>query len=241
MPNTLDVQNSVIPIVLLDSKGSVKMILGTGFFVGMRPVVVTAKHVFADNPLGENESYSLVILEPDGDIKLAKINDFLMCEAYDVAVIPAGTITSSVSLSLSRVPVPTNEDILTYEFSSTSIEQKLDRRYIHFMPFTHKGNAMRHYVSNFPESHPTPVLDTSFPALQGASGAPIIRSKDFVVVGMLVANHERHLIPAQTVHIKVDESETEETKYFLPTGKALEGAIIIDYLKSIDADYIDVP
>jgi hypothetical protein len=73
-------------------------------------------------------------------------------------------------------------------------------------------------------------LDTSFPALQGASGAPILRARDFAVVGMLVANHERHLLPAQVVRIETNNEALEETRYLLPVGKAIEAHFVLEVL-----------
>jgi len=64
-------------------------------------------------------------------------------------------------------------------------------------------------------------FDTSFPALQGASGAPVLLNLDFSVVGMLVANVERHLLPAQIVRIEDGPATSEETRYYMPFGQAL--------------------
>jgi hypothetical protein len=234
--SSLDITRAIVPIVRRDADGHIIELLGTGFYVGQRPAVVTARHVFADNPLLEGQKYSMVFISPDGTIKLGDINDFLPSQEFDIAVFAAGSVPGAIRLPLTRTEVATNQDVLTYEFSSTRIERQGQQRVVEFLPFTHKGNVMRHYISSFPESRPTPVFDTSFPALQGASGAPVIRAHDFVVIGMLVANHERHLMPAQIVRIVSDEKEMEETKYFLPTGRALEGAVIVDYLCSIQAN-----
>ena len=103
-----------------------------------------------------------------------------------------------------------------------------------FTPLTHKGNVLRHYKSTFPESHPTPSLDTSLPALQGASDSPVPRAHDFTVVGMLVANHERHLRPAHVVRIETNNEAVEETRYFLPVGKAIEAHFILEVLDQME-------
>jgi len=68
---------------------------------------------------------------------------------------------------------------------------------------------------------PTEVLDLSFPALKGSSGAPIIVEHDGMVTGMIVANIERHLLPAQVERIETVDGIVEERRYFLPIGKAI--------------------
>ena len=232
----LNVRHSIVPIVRLSSSGSVLELAGTGFFVGKRPYVVTAKHIFEDYPLKDNESFAMAFEDVNGDIKLGKILDYRTSSTFDIAVFAAGSIPNATPLSISKKSIPENQDVLTYEFSTTRIEVINGTRVVKFQPYTHKGNVLRHYISDFPEKTPTPVMDVSFPALQGASGAPIIRASDFSVVGMIVANHERHLMPAQIVKIETDKTFIEETKYFLPVGKALEGKVILDFLISRNGD-----
>jgi hypothetical protein len=47
---------------------------------------------------------------------------------------------------------------------------------------------------------------------------------------MFVANHERHLLPAQIVRVETDSKAVEETSYFLPVGKAIEGHFVLEIL-----------
>ena len=234
----LQPNNAIIPILRLGPENEFIELLGTGFFAGSRPVVVTAKHVFLDNPLGEGENYGFANERSIEEQTLGIISQYLQCPNYDIAVFNATSCPGAVPLSFAKKNFPTNLDILTYEFSSTYKETEGDGiTIVHFTPYTHKGNILRHYISNYPEHIPTPVFDTSFPALQGASGAPVLCATDFSVVGMLLANHERHLIPAQTVELKGKDGTLEEkTSYFLPTGKALEASVIIEYLDQIKAE-----
>jgi hypothetical protein len=232
---SLDLERSIIPIVHRDAGGSVTGLLGTGFVVGSRHVVVTAAHVFKSQPLAEGENYAAAFVAESGSLKLVNIRTPLAHPVHDIAIFRAESIPGTVPLSIAAKRVPLNHDVLTYEYSSTTITRDASgKKIVNFSPFTHKGNVMRHYLSTFPELQPTPVMDTSFPALQGASGAPVVRNSDFAVVGMLVANHERHLVPAQVVRIDGQTNEVEETRYFLPIGKALEAELILEFLTSID-------
>lgn len=233
----LDPFSAIIPILRLGADGHVKGVAGTGFFVGTRPVVVTAKHVFLGDPLAEGEQFGMAVFRPDGTVGIGEIKEYLVCEKWDIAVFAAGGHPRATPLALSRTKHPINYDVLAFEYSSTTIETDgAGNRIVNFQPYTHKGNILRHYVSTFPAVIPTPSFDLSFPALQGASGAPVLRNSDWAVVGMLVANVERHLMPAQVVRIDLDGTGHEEVAYFLPTGQAIEASLIADYLDEIGAD-----
>jgi hypothetical protein len=231
----LVVRHAIVPILRLSSSGSVLELLGTGFFAAKHPYVVTAKHVFEDYPLKDNESFAMAYQDENGDVKFRVIKNYQTSPHFDIAVFAAGSIPNAIRLFISKDSIPENQDVLTCAFSTTRIEVINDKRVVKFQPYTHKGNVLSHYVSDFPEKIPTPVMDVSFPALQGASGAPIIRESDFAVVGMIVANHEMHLMPAQIVKIESDKI-VEETKYFLPLGKAIEGKLILEFLVSRNED-----
>jgi hypothetical protein len=60
-----------------------------------------------------------------------------------------------------------------------------------------------------------------------------MRAHDFTVVGMLVANHERHLLPAQVVRLETDDKTVEETRYFLPVGKAIQAHFLLEVLSQL--------
>lgn len=107
-------------------------------------------------------------------------------------------------------------------------------RTIFLRPLTHKGNAMLNYTGTVGQTAGTPAFVTSFPALQGASGAPVLRHSDLAVVGMMVGNKEGLLCPAQVVEILDGEAYLEETKYFLPHGQGIASTAIIEFLVSIN-------
>jgi hypothetical protein len=93
---------------------------------------------------------------------------------------------------------------------------------------------MTYYSRDWPKNDQAPVFDTSFPAVQGASGAPVISiQQGFPIVGMVLGNVEHHLRPIQTCTI-IEDDYLEETKYYLPVGQAIQSGAIIDFLTSID-------
>jgi hypothetical protein len=224
---------SILPILELGPNDEVISVVGTGFVVGDPLVLITAKHLFEGGASLENAKFG-VLHRASNDLQVATIRRVRKSPEHDIAAVYVQNLLYIQALRISNQEVPCNQDVLTYEFSSTRIERlSTGQRLVAFTPFTHKGNVLRHYVSTFPERHPTPSLDTSFPALQGASGAPVLRGHDFAVVGMLVANHERHLLPAQVVRIETNDTTVEETSYFLPVGKAIEAHFIIKALEEI--------
>lgn len=82
---------------------------------------------------------------------------------------------------------------------------------------------------------------TSYPALQGVSGAPaiakVLERKQFVVAGVLVASSGRHLLPAQVVTIEDGSSYRESTSYFLPYGKAVSWSVITHCLEGMNIPF----
>jgi hypothetical protein len=223
--------DGIIAVVETDN-GDVKRFLGTGFFVGDGKTVITAKHVVED-ALKAGALVGVAQIQRNGSIKCCDILSALVDDVFDIAVLTLLVAPSNlVCLSISREQVSSNIDVLCVEYSQTI--NHLDpngKRKLVFNTLAHKGNVVSHYLSDFPETVPTPSFDTSFPALKGASGAPVIRGHDFVVVGMLVANIERHLLPAQIERINDNDKTVEERSYFLPMGKALEASVITDFLE----------
>jgi hypothetical protein len=224
-PNT-----AIVPILHTTSDNRVVGLLGTGFLVG-NTTLVTAKHVLVGVELAAGDTMGFAHQAPDGTTGFYGFSTFLSSRRFDIACVPNLDVPGSRSLPICLSEVSMTADILAYEFSSSTgrLNQDGSQRF-DLTPYSHKGNAMRHYISDFPEPHPTPCFDTSFPALQGASGAPVVLADRFAVVGMLVANTERHLIPAQIARVVVDAVTTEEIRYFLPLGRAIEGKLIAAFL-----------
>jgi len=162
---------------------------------------------------------------------------------FDIAACPIGELPRVVPLQFSAEEPALNDDIFTFKYSSTRFEKNptTGKTNISFEPYSHKGNIVRSYNSLYPESIPTPSFLTSFPALQGASGAPVLFSstgKNICITGMLIANIERHLLPAQVVRIEDEKGFVEETKYFLPFGKALQAKVIAQFLQDVGVENI---
>jgi len=240
MAAELKPDRAIVPIVRYAPEKPISELLGTGFFVGDADALhlVTAKHVFHGSPLNDGEKYALVFNDGTG-IGIIAISQIRVALDFDVAVctVERSLLPLAVPLAIATVDPPLNQDVFSYEYSSTRIEKTATGVHVSFEPHAHKGNIVRSYVSKFPEAHPTPSFLTSYPALQGASGAPVISAspsrKRFAVAGMLVANAERHLLPAQVVKIEEGPAYKETTSYFLPYGKAVSWSVLADCLQGM--------
>lgn len=232
---------SIVPIVRVTPDMPVSEVLGTGFFVGKgkKSFIITAKHVFQTQAKNEKDKYAYVIARGT-QIEIWPIKTITAAEGYDIAVCEIEHMPEAVPLSFSMQLPALNDDVFCYEYSSTRFERKpLGGWHVSFEPLAHKGNIMRYYESTYPESHLTPSFLTSFPALQGASGAPVIAStkdKQLFVAGMIVANKETHLLPAQIVEVQDGSEFTEKISYFLPLGKAINASLLVSFLQGLNID-----
>lgn len=232
---------AIVPIVRATTEKPVIEVLGTGFFVGTESALhlITAKHVIENNPLAGDEKYGIVFREERAIRVLATLR-VLGCRDFDLAacVVLREDFPEAVPLAIGKADPPLNADIFSYEYSATRIERTpTGGTKVSFEPYFHKGNIVRSYESSYPETIKTPSFLTSFPALQGASGAPILAATDsrksLAVVGVTVANVETHLLPAQVVRIQDGDAYREETSYFLPYGKALARSVIARCLEGM--------
>lgn len=239
-------ERAVVPIVLASEKHPIEKVLGSGFFVGDDDnlFVVTARHV-VDNGLEKASQGFGIVLKGSEKIAVVACDEIRGSLDFDIAAMKF-TIDTYFDEAY-RLPIATsdpglNDDVFSFEYSSSRIERNAEGGlHVSIEPYAHKGNIVRMYESTFPESRPTPAMLTSFPALQGASGAPLLVKttprRTLAVVGMLVANFERHLMPAQVVRIDNGEGEREEIRYYLPYGKALARRKLADELRSMGVPF----
>ncbi|NQU74172.1 MAG: trypsin-like peptidase domain-containing protein [Candidatus Omnitrophica bacterium] len=218
----------IFPILQYDNVGKPKRFLGTGFFINSEGLFLTAKHVFKDNPLLEDECYKIALdVTP---LEVYKIGDIVMSRNYDIA---KGVAINISNVSFPRFPdknIPLNQDVLTLEYSDTLYHTlPSGSTVIKFMSSTRKGNVIKVYHSDYPESIKTLCLELSFPVFRGASGAPVIVNLSWELAGMLVENIERQLMPAHVIKVKNGDKYEEEHQYFMPVGKAIHWSHLKDF------------
>lgn len=216
--------------------------LGTGFMVAP-DLFMTARHVLDGLSPAEDSTIAAVFLA-DGIQPLA-VDQTWLDPTYDIAVgRVVGRDPSDGWLRLIAHLGPADADIHTIEFSPTTdfagdagSEPRIDLAH-NFR----KGHILRHYEATHGHRSPTRCFDVSFPALKGSSGAPILRGNNYAVSGMIVANTERHLMPAHVLTaLREDNSAIEEVRYFLQLGQAIHASHLMAALAAsgLADDYRD--
>jgi len=226
---------AVFPLIVATTKGLGRSFLGTGFFIRPGGTFLTARHVLEGVAPATGEFLAAVMLP--GEPTPYRVSHVTFAEQFDIALARAEGVDDIHPLEIATKDAPMNRDVLTVEFSGTESRPLEDgRRAMHFTPYFRKGHVICSYPSTYPETVPTHSLDLSFPALRGASGAPVIVEEDGSVVGMVVANVERHLLPAQVERVELGSDQREEIKYFLPVGKAIAWQHLREFVQSVLGD-----
>jgi hypothetical protein len=243
---TFEPEKTIVPIIIASKDDPIQEILGTGCFIGTGKnlKILTAKHIFELCEQDESLKYAFVLNTGKG-IGVWAILKIVASQDYDIAICDIKHVEEAVPLQFSKQQPALNSDVLCFEYSQTSIERKPGGgKHVSFQPLAHKGNIMRYFESEYPEKIKTPCFNTSFPALKGASGAPVIahtENRNFYIAGMMVANQETHLLPAQVVKIIDGENYIEETSYFLQMGKGINSSLIKQIIESlgIEVEYVE--
>lgn len=193
--------------------------LGTAFFFRRagRVLGATAAHCIA-----EPQPPELIMASAKGNE--CRVSVIAIDPSVDLCLLRPEQDLPSMTMTLSKDPlVPGNISLQTYEYSATARSGKT----WHVHPATRVGNCVRQLPSPFGPGGEH-MLELSFPALRGASGAPVIQNRTLgtnvrmVVRGVIVANMERHLLPAQIETVLTEDNALlEERKYFLPQAAAV--------------------
>src|SRR5215204_5277664 len=115
----LEPRRCILPILKLGPNNQVISVVGTGFVVGDPSVLVTAKHVFEGETLSEKGSFGALYGLLGEDLKIATFRRIRKSPDQDIAAVYMRDIPGLQSLQISNEEVPCNQDVLTYEFSST--------------------------------------------------------------------------------------------------------------------------
>jgi hypothetical protein len=193
--------------------------LGTAFYFehGGRTLAATAAHCI---PKDDNSRLCTV-----GDVlplRLRFVSIGVLDSSLDLCLLVPADPPASVQLVLAGERlVEVTEPAYCYEYSTTSFK---DGSW-HINPASRVGNFVRLVqMEDRYGSAGKDMLEMSFPAIKGASGAPVIQIRDgqAIVVGVVVANAEHHLLPAHIETVLSNNNNlVEERKYFLPQALAV--------------------
>lgn len=211
---TLNPMDVVLPIFGVDPDGNIKQFLGTGSFIGSPPVLLTAEHVIRDWP----HQLAVSHMNKLNTIFLATV----ICKdaQHDLALLKIDGYCPLTVLSIDANLAHQNQMLVTFEYGTTrSAGNKIE-----LSPATRMGNITRilNLTDQFNKAGED-ILELSFPALRGASGAPVVSNDDnFNLQGVIIANVNYHLLPAQIESILDEKNEVlEETQFMLPQALAV--------------------
>lgn len=204
-----------VPILGLHDDGGCGPFLGTGFFVGEQKRLVTCDHVLS----GWDGDYGISAHE---DIPcLYRATSLVRSEDMDLAVLDVEEYEPQYSFPLEDDKnIVLNQLVSCFEYGTTDV----GGGHIKFSPANRLGNVtrIRDLRSQYRRAGDH-MLELSFPALKGASGAPVILSRPpFQVWGVVTANVARELLPAQIERIYDEGGQIEEEiKFHLPQALAI--------------------
>jgi hypothetical protein len=199
---------------------------GTGSIIGAGALVLTADHVIR-NCQGQ------LVVHFHTSNEWRKITLFESDREHDLAVLSLlGAPATHTLEPLFGREFPSNLDLTTLEYSTTTtaLDSGGTPRFS-VNPATRRGHITR-YVNlvDLYGAAGESMLELSFPALEGASGAPVMIDRQLNVIGVLVANQDHHLIPVQTLTALTNDNKMlEEVRYMLPQGLAVD----INHLRPI--------
>ena len=218
----------VVPIVGLHPDGGCGPFLGTGSFVGEEKVLVTCEHVLSQ----WDGLYGISAHEDQPQIYVA--NTLHRNSNIDLACLKVEGYEPPYSFPLAEdEEIILNQHVCAFEYGTT----ETIAGHINFSPANRMGNVTRirdlRDRFNGAGDH---MLELSFPALKGASGAPIITWRPpFKLFGILSQNVARELHPSQVETIEDEGGNVvEEIKFYLPQGLAIHVKHVRDLIGGIE-------
>ena len=205
--------------------GSPPSLAGTAFFVRLeeqRTWLMTAGHVT------DGEDRLEVVRLPTGTsgesgvsqlLEHSEVADVVRSPDHDIAMLRVDAPWSGAGV----FPFGTSDELdascLCIEFSQSL--PVADSEEFHIQPARRVGNIVQQLWGN-PVNGARPLtLQLSWPAFSGASGSPVIdrgTGTAAMVVGMIVANVDRELLPEHLEEITTDGDVTERRIYRVPNA-----------------------
>ncbi len=215
-------QPSSFIVPLFVNINAIPTFIGTGFFVDHKNnIMITAFHVIRD--LGEKFIFSAVVPSSIND----RIMPWFDCSVVSVfPEIDMAILTTDSYCPDYKIKIPIddeirlNEFVVCHEFSDTRIKEK---HIIQSQAASRIGNVTRMLDrQDILGKAGDDVLELSFPALKGASGAPVIYRGSFELCGIILQNVQYELLPLQIETVLDEKNDIlEERKYMLPQALAL--------------------
>jgi len=216
----------ILPVVILGRPGKLGGFLGTGFFIEDESFFITAAHNV------ELSGVQFGVLHVEDSLNALPVSVVYIDKQSDIAVLEVNGYHPLKGFALAHPEeLYLNTQISCLEYGTTLTRGDE----IRFNPAFRLGNVTRSFSKlEILGRVLTDALEVSFPALRGASGAPVLINSNFRVIGMLVGNMSYHLLPSQ-IETVTDEAGKiiEETKFMLPLGIAAHANAIRTAVQAI--------
>ena len=216
--------SAVVPLLAIGESKGIQRFLGTASFVGAPNRLLTAEHVVR----GWNGEFGIVIY-PD----ISTVHHAILLRTdpeRDLALLETKDFAAELKLELAQSDsINFNTQVVCFEYGTT----RESGRQINLSPATRLGNVTRFLdETKLYGAAGKDMLELSFPALRGASGAPVLSNGNFKLWGVIKANLNYELLPAQVESV-VDESGKveEEIKFYLPQGLAVNVSVVREFLE----------
>jgi hypothetical protein len=197
---------------------TVQRFLGTAFLVyGWTVHFVTAKHVLAASQ--PDEQLILIFDSRDGLVRYPV--EWTEDTDADLSV---GRLSSVEAIELPGFMIAArrihNADVCSFEHSGSG--RTVNGQSMYTARFR-KGHVVSDEDrSEYGYTTGCQVIEVSYPALKGASGAPVFMEGDLTVVGMMVENVDSELLPSQLLRtVDAEGNLIEEIRYTMPHGRAI--------------------
>ncbi|MDO8334655.1 MAG: serine protease [Nitrosomonas sp.] len=199
--------------------------VGTGFFIDCG-FLVTAQHVVDNNKsllFGVEIADTHDPAQRRSQLQFKSATVVAMDQSADLAILTTSEYICPCPLPIDTTPLLGIETAYCFEYSRSN-GSSTGNFYVESS--TRVGNVVR-YVDDKRTSplFPPDSLELSFPAIKGASGAPIMSCRGkWAVIGIMKANAMYELLPIQSIKV-MDEIDnkpiSEQTTYYLPHGLAV--------------------
>lgn len=244
MQTGINPSETVLPIFRTSHSLRPQEFLGTGFFLVRPSVFVTAYHVIKGCETQLVTVYNRA--RTIHSLQLLSHN-----ENTDLALLKADFESGFRPPAFIELPpndlIPLNRPIMCYEYSTTRQEVKdwptNSTKLFILSPVNRTGNVLRVFDnSQIYGDAGIDMLELSFPALKGASGAPVITNPfydmtlGYQLLGVIKSNAEYEPLPAQRIEVLENNNQLrEETKYFLPQALAVN----VGHVRSLITNFQD--
>lgn len=217
---------SIVPVFGIDDEGIPQEFLGTGFFTGRQPCLVTCKHVL---DLWEG-NWAIIVTSMNNAMHTAEL--VTSDSDADIAVLRVdGYTPDNVLPLLTGSDYPDNMPVISLDYADSG---KMGENFEISINTRHGGIIKKYQDFDRFGASGQSALELSYPALRGSSGSPILAPNVFVVLGVVRENVAHHLTASRLEPIyRSDGEHIAEANYEVPGALAIHSIHVQRILKSV--------